>query len=159
MRGCGSRGTAVVVVGVLLATFGASWARAQPPKTLKQFGEPVYPAYEGWYENADGSFTLLVGYFNPNKEQTLNVEIGEGNYMSPGPLDQGQPTHFPSGRGHGPLHDSGAGGLRRPATDVDAHHKQSDGVRAVSPQGGVLRRAVPGCLQPESATPRSGSGG
>ena len=101
MRGCRSRGMAVIVVGVLLGTFSASWAGAQPPKTLKQFGEPVYPAYEGWYENADGSFTLLVGYFNPNKEQTLDVEVGEGNYISPGPQDRGQPTHFPSGRGHG----------------------------------------------------------
>ena len=101
MRGYCSRGLVVALVVMLVGTVGPSWAGAQPPRTLRQFGEPVYPAYEGWYENADGSFTLLIGYFNPNKEQTLDVEIGGSNYISPGPQDQGQPTHFPAGRGHG----------------------------------------------------------
>ena len=29
---------------------------------LKDSGSNIYPAYEGWYHNADGSYTLLVGY-------------------------------------------------------------------------------------------------
>jgi len=73
-------------------------AAAQVPRTLVEFGEPVYPAFEGWYPNPDGTFSLLVGYFNPNGDQSLDIPIGEDNYISPGPGDLGQPTHFTPGR-------------------------------------------------------------
>ena len=57
-------------------------------------GENVVPAYEGWYENADGTFELLFGYFNRNLAETLDVPIGPGNAVEPGGPDRGQPTHF-----------------------------------------------------------------
>ncbi len=73
-------------------------------------GEITSPAYEGWWENEDGSFKLFYGYMNSNWEQTFNVPIGSANYFSvveEGALndlsadgfdfaqaDQGQPTHF-----------------------------------------------------------------
>src|SRR5688572_1956559 len=57
-------------------------------------GQPVFPAYEGWEENPDASFSLLFGYMNDNWEQTLDVPIGPDNSFSPGPADQGQPTHL-----------------------------------------------------------------
>ena len=57
-------------------------------------GQPVYPAYEGWVENADGSIDMLFGYMNQNWEQLLDVPIGPDNMFSPGPADAGQPTHF-----------------------------------------------------------------
>ncbi len=57
-------------------------------------GKPVYPAFEGWRENPDGSFNFMFGYFNENWEQAPLIEIGEDNFISPGDADQGQPTNF-----------------------------------------------------------------
>ena len=57
-------------------------------------GQPVYPAYEGWVENEDGSIDMLFGYMNQNWDQLIDVPIGPDNNISPGPADQGQPTHF-----------------------------------------------------------------
>ena len=68
---------------------------------LKDSGLNVYPAFEGWYQNKDGSYTLLIGYYNRNKKQILDVPIGPQNRIEPGGPDQGQPTHFLVGRGWG----------------------------------------------------------
>jgi hypothetical protein len=57
-------------------------------------GQPLYPAYEGWEQNEDGSIDMLFGYMNQNWEQQLDVPIGADNQFSPGTADQGQPTHF-----------------------------------------------------------------
>jgi hypothetical protein len=57
-------------------------------------GQPVWPAFEGWEKNDDGSFNLVFGYMNDNWSEELDVPIGADNAMSPGPADQGQPTHF-----------------------------------------------------------------
>lgn len=81
-------------------TPGAQQLAMEP---LKDSGSNVYPAYEGWYKNDDGSFTLLVGYYNRNKKETLDIPIGPDNKIEPGGPDQGQPTHFEVGRGWGVL--------------------------------------------------------
>jgi len=57
-------------------------------------GEPVYPVFEGWRENPDGSTNFMFGYMNENWEQQPHIPIGENNYFSPGDADQGQPTSF-----------------------------------------------------------------
>ena len=57
-------------------------------------GQNIAPAYEGWEKNADGSFTLVFGYFNRNWDEEIDVPIGEGNTIEPGGPDRGQPTHF-----------------------------------------------------------------
>ncbi|HML15975.1 MAG TPA: hypothetical protein VK419_03080 [Bryobacteraceae bacterium] len=57
-------------------------------------GQLVYPAYEGWEKNADGSFNLLFGYMNSNWEEEFDVPIGPENNFEPGGPDRGQPTHF-----------------------------------------------------------------
>ena len=57
-------------------------------------GQNVSPGFEGWEENADGSFNFLFGYMNRNWEEELNVPIGPDNTIEPGGPDQGQPTHF-----------------------------------------------------------------
>ena len=90
-----------ILVAILAGTLGPTSASAQIPRTLTEFGQPVYPAYEGWYDNPDGSFTLLIGFFNPNQDETVEVPIGENNFISPGLPDQGQPSLFTSGRGYG----------------------------------------------------------
>jgi len=57
-------------------------------------GQPVWPAFEGWEKNSDGSFNLVFGYMNDNWSEEIDVPIGPDNAISPGPADQGQPTHF-----------------------------------------------------------------
>ena len=101
MRGDGSAGGTAAIGALLGLALGAGAAAAQPPGTLQQFGAPVYPAYEGWYENPDGSVTLLAGYFNANTEEVVDVPVGENNHVEPGPPDQGQPTRFAPGRSWG----------------------------------------------------------
>src|SRR6185295_6734196 len=61
-------------------------------------GASVTGAFEGWYYNADGSRNFLVGYYNRNSQQELDIPIGPNNRIEPGGPDMGQPTHFLSGR-------------------------------------------------------------
>ena len=42
--------------------------------------------------------SLLVGYFNRNTKQELDIPIGPNNRIEPGGPDQGQPTHFLTSR-------------------------------------------------------------
>ena len=69
--------------------------------TIRNAGQGVTPAFEGWYYNKDGSVSLLIGYFNRNAKQELDVPIGPNNRVEPGGPDQGQPTHFMAGRQFG----------------------------------------------------------
>jgi hypothetical protein len=57
-------------------------------------GQNIAPVYEGWEQNADGSFNLVFGYFNRNWEEEINLPVGADNVIEPGGPDQGQPTHF-----------------------------------------------------------------
>ena len=57
-------------------------------------GQPVYPAYEGWEKNEDGSFNMVFGYMNDNWKEEPTVAVGPENFFAPGPQDQSQPTHF-----------------------------------------------------------------
>jgi len=89
-----------------LAILLASWALVSaatpmngqsgqlPMEPLHNSGQNVTPAYEGWFKNPDGSFSMLFGYFNRNLKEELDVPVGDSNRIEPGPPDQGQPTHF-----------------------------------------------------------------
>ena len=57
-------------------------------------GLTVTPAYEGWYQNADGTFSLSFGYYNRNFEEIVEIPVGPGNSIEPATLDGGQPTRF-----------------------------------------------------------------
>lgn len=57
-------------------------------------GLTVTPAYEGWYENADGTFSLSFGYYNRNFEEIVEIPVGAGNSIEPAAFDGGQPTRF-----------------------------------------------------------------
>jgi hypothetical protein len=72
-----------------------------PSVPPKQFGASVTPSYDGWFFNADGSQTFLVGYFNRNTEQEVDIPIGPNNHFEPGEADLGQPTHFLTRRRYG----------------------------------------------------------
>lgn len=72
--------------------------QVQPPEPRRGFGASVTGAYEGWYYNPDGSRSFLVGYYNRNSQQELDVPVGPNNRIEPGGPDMGQPTHFLPGR-------------------------------------------------------------
>ena len=57
-------------------------------------GQSVSPAFEGWYPNVDGTFSLVFGCFNRNYDEHLDIPVGPDNRLAPGPADRGQPTHF-----------------------------------------------------------------
>ena len=69
--------------------------------TLRERGSSVTPAFEGWYYDKDGAQNFLVGYFNRNTKQELDIPVGPNNRIEPGNPDQGQPTHFNPGRAWG----------------------------------------------------------
>src|SRR5207244_2637743 len=96
-----------VVIAAAALALGGDWAigtAAQTPQTglplgpARERGASVTPAYEGWYQNADGTYSMLVGYYNRNAKQTLDIPVGPNNKIEPGDPDQGQPTHFETGR-------------------------------------------------------------
>jgi hypothetical protein len=60
-------------------------------------GSSITGAYDGWYRDQDGTVRLLVGYYNRNTQQELDIPIGPDNRIEPGGPDQGQPTHFQTG--------------------------------------------------------------
>ena len=64
------------------------------PEPRKQFGSSVTGAFEGWYEGGDGARGFLVGYYNRNTQEELDIPIGPNNRIEPGGPDMGQPTHF-----------------------------------------------------------------
>jgi hypothetical protein len=65
-----------------------------PGEPLHDSGASITGALEGWYKNNDGSYSILVGYFNRNQKQELDIPVGPDNHIDPGGPDQGQPTHF-----------------------------------------------------------------
>ena len=57
-------------------------ARASPPRSKAGIRIPT------------ARYTLLIGYFNRNMKQTLDIPVGPNNRIEPGGPDQGQPTYF-----------------------------------------------------------------
>ena len=45
-------------------------------------GQSIHPAFEGWWPNEDGSFTLWFGYMNSNWEEEFDVPFGPDNYFA-----------------------------------------------------------------------------
>src|SRR5512132_3605563 len=91
---------AAVTVTILLTSVPAAprppeqLPAAIPMEPVHDSGQSVTGAFEGWFPNPDGSFSLLVGYFNRNAKQTLDIPVGPNNRIEPGNPDQGQPTYF-----------------------------------------------------------------
>ncbi len=90
------------------ALLGSALVAAQGPQggtlplePFKERGASITPAYEGWFANADGTFSMLLGYYNRNSREAIDIPVGPNNKIEPGPVDQGQPTHFETGRNWG----------------------------------------------------------
>lgn len=95
-----------LLLGAGLAALGAMTAHAQSQQMLPSypklaFGGTISPAYDGWYDNADGTRTFLMGYYSRNWEQAIEVPIGPNNHFEPGDPDRGQPTYFLPNRNFG----------------------------------------------------------
>jgi hypothetical protein len=84
---------ALIVLGAVLAVFTAGAALRAQSLTYAS-GQNVSPAFEGFEENADGSFSLVFGYMNRNWQEEIDVPVGPDNNIEPGGPDQGQPTHL-----------------------------------------------------------------
>jgi hypothetical protein len=78
-----------VLLGLALATTGVA---AQQLQYIS--GQNVAPYFEGWEQNADGSFNMVFGYLNRNYREELNIPIGPANQIEPTTLPQTQPTYF-----------------------------------------------------------------
>jgi hypothetical protein len=92
--------------GLVAATLATTTVSTQSPTLLPSspklaFGGTVSPAYDGWYDNADGSRTFLMGYYSRNWEDPIDIPIGPNNHFEPGEPDRGQPTHFMPNRNFG----------------------------------------------------------
>jgi hypothetical protein len=88
--------TASFVLGAVACA--ALHGQSLPLEPIHESGASITGAFEGWFTNADGSFSLLLGYFNRNSKQSLDIPVGPNNRIEPGGPDQGQPTHFLPGR-------------------------------------------------------------
>src|ERR1700694_5822428 len=84
--------TVRVLLVVLAVVLACQWIGAQ--SLSYSSGQNTSPAFEGWEENPDGSFSMLFGYMNRNWEEEIDVPVGPENSLFPGDADQGQPTHF-----------------------------------------------------------------
>jgi len=94
------------VIGFVLAALAGVGAVAYAQKVVPadpkhDSGQSVTPSWEGWFQNPDGTYSLLFGYFNRNYVEQVDVPIGPENKFEPGPADRGQPTHFQPRRAWG----------------------------------------------------------
>lgn len=75
----------VVVWVVALAL--TSTLHAQP-----RFGQPIYPGYQGYVENPDGSLTVVFQYFSHGRDP-VTIPVGPQNQFT-GVADRNQPITF-----------------------------------------------------------------
>jgi hypothetical protein len=79
---------------LIVAFAGDLAAQGGTLNPVREAGQSVSPAFEGWYKNRDGTYALSFGYFNRNSKEVVEIPVGPNNSISPGPVDRGQPTHF-----------------------------------------------------------------
>ena len=96
MRANSLRLSALGMAVLLLVPSEALLAQLRLPGAVvtHDSGQPVWPVYEGFWVEEDGTTWAAFGYLNQNHKEEVDVPIGPDNRLSPGPSDQGQPTHF-----------------------------------------------------------------
>lgn len=111
----------LVAVFGLLPLCGADaqdWTRREfplaPPNATGNF---VAPYFDGFYPNADGSYTLSFGFLNRNDSELIEIPLGANNFIEPTEYDGVQPTTFPvvGYSGFGGPRERGAFGVIVPA--------------------------------------------
>jgi hypothetical protein len=101
-------------LAVLLAVCFAVWLSAVPGVAAAAPPTSVKPLLDCYRTNADGSFTVVVGYTNPSTSTTA-IPYGSRNIMHPSKFQGSQPTQFLAGTHHGVL------SLEVTQADLDAH--------------------------------------
>ena len=86
--------SALVLIVAACAVISAQAPIQLPMEPPREFGTNITGSMEGWFENADGTKTFIIGYLNRNAKQEIDVPIGPNNNIEPGGPDFGQPTHF-----------------------------------------------------------------
>src|SRR5690606_2174656 len=89
---------ALAVASGVLAGGALRAGQQLPSEPPRQFGASITGAFEGWFDDQDGTHNFLVGYLNRNMSRAMDVPIGPNNRIEPGGPDLGQPTHFEPGR-------------------------------------------------------------
>lgn len=99
--------TKFIVLAILgLSAFSAVTANAQSADNGRFLslappgGLPIIPVLEGWISNPDGTVSYSFGVINRNDE-SVDIPVGESNYIEPAKYDGIQQTHFPAGRSTG----------------------------------------------------------
>ncbi len=89
------------VAAALAIGSAALSAQVLPSAPAKGFGGGITPAFEGWFDNPDGTHNFLIGYYSRNTKGEVDIPLGPNNkFDTPNP-DQGQPTHFMTRRRYG----------------------------------------------------------
>ena len=97
MNRLGIRCAAVAIVATIAGGILVSGQTARP-EPRRQFGASITGAFEGWFYGDDGARNFLVGYYNRNSQQEIDIPVGPDNRLEPGGPDLGQPTHLLPGR-------------------------------------------------------------
>lgn len=85
-----------------IGVVGAQAPRQHPLAPTPPDGQRVAPFFDGFYENADGTFSLSFGYSNLNRDELIEIPLGPDNFVEPKEFDGRQPTSFPTVAGLGP---------------------------------------------------------
>lgn len=85
----GRRFTPILLAALLLLGPLARPAQAQE-------NQPIYPAYDGYVKNADGSYTIAYAYFSHNATP-ITIAPGADNAFGSGATDRLQPIVFKPG--------------------------------------------------------------
>src|SRR6185436_11780697 len=74
-----TRHTLLHLCAPLALVAGGAMVSAQtllPSAPPKGFGASVTPAFEGWFDNPDGTHSFLIGYFNRNTKSEPEAALG-----------------------------------------------------------------------------------
>jgi hypothetical protein len=94
------------------------WTRREfplaPPNSNDNF---VAPYFDGFHQNADGTYTMSFGFMNRNDSELIEIPLGADNFIEPAEFDGDQPTSFPTVRysGFGGPRERGTFGVVVPA--------------------------------------------
>jgi len=88
----------VTLIALSLGLASVQAQQSLPMEPMHTTGQSITGAFEGWFQNKDGSYGLLLGYYNRNTREEVDIPIGPNNHIDPGGPDYGQPTHFLLGR-------------------------------------------------------------
>jgi hypothetical protein len=69
---------------------GLACAQTLPFEPRHEAGQSITGAFEGWFKNPDGSYSLLLGYYNRNQKQEIDIPIGPTTGLNQGGPDRGQ---------------------------------------------------------------------